>query len=151
MIDRLWNSAFLCGALLISLLASGAGCVKSDSESGQTDAESNRAMFIENLKRAGHAVEAKGPVVQPFLSVPGQFVSIDGSDVQTFEYDSEKAAKAAVAKIAPDGSTVGDTRIGWVEPPHFFRKGRLLVLYVGKNEQVTRALKPVLGDQIAGK
>jgi membrane-associated protease RseP (regulator of RpoE activity) len=125
--------------------------VKSDSESGQTDAESNRAMFIENLKRAGHAVEAKGPVVQPFLSVPGQFVSIDGSDVQTFEYDSEKAAKAAVAKIAPDGSTVGDTRIGWVEPPHFFRKGRLLVLYVGKNEQVTRALKPVLGDQIAGK
>jgi membrane-associated protease RseP (regulator of RpoE activity) len=108
-------------------------------------------MFIENLKRAGHAVEAKGPVVQPFLSVPGQFVSIDGSDVQTFEYDSEKAAKAAVAKIAPDGSTVGDTRIGWVEPPHFFRKGRLLVLYVGKNEQVTRALKPVLGDQIAGK
>jgi membrane-associated protease RseP (regulator of RpoE activity) len=125
--------------------------VKSASESGQTDAESNRAMFIENLKRAGHAVEAKGPVVQPFLSVPGQFVSIDGSDVQTFEYDSEKAAKAAVAKIAPDGSTVGDTRIGWVEPPHFFRKGRLLVLYVGKNEQVTRALKPVLGDQIAGK
>ncbi len=152
MTDRMWSSAFLCDVLLISLLLSGAGCVRSqDSESGQAGAESTRATFIEDLKKAGHAVEAKGPVVQPFLSVPGQFVSIDGSDVQTFEYDSEKSAKAAVAKIAPDGSTIGETRIGWVEPPHFFRKGKLLVLYVGKNPQVTRALEPVVGHQIAGE
>jgi hypothetical protein len=56
-----------------------------------------------------------------------------------------------VAKIAPDGSAIGDTRIGWVEPPHFFRKGKLLVLYVGNNHQVTRALEPVVGHQIAGE
>ncbi len=152
MSNRMRSSAFLCNMVLISLLLSGAGCVRSqDTENGQASAESTRATFIEDLKKAGHAVEVKGPVVQPFLSIPGQFVSIDGSDVQTFEYDNEKSAKAAVAKIAPDGSAIGETRIGWVEPPHFFRKGKLLVLYVGKNQQVIRALEHVVGHQIAGE
>ena len=136
----------------VGLVMGGAACVESqDSNTGGSGLQLDRAAFIEDLKKSGHTVETKGTVVQPFLSIQGQFVSIDGADVQTFEYASESAAKAEAAKISPDGSTVGNTRIGWVEPPHFFRKGKLLVLYAGKNQNVTQILTALLGPQSAGE
>jgi len=39
----------------------------------------------------------------------------------------------------------------WVAPPHFYKAGRIIVLYVGENAAVTEALDTVLGPQFAGK
>lgn len=141
-----------CKLLLLTMVVSGGGCVGSqDSESGRVGPGLDRAALIAELKQSGHAVETKGPIVQPFLSMPGQLLNIDGTDVQTFEYDSAKSIQIEVAKISPNGSTVGETRIGWVEPPHFYSKGTLLVLYVGINQQTLTVLESVLGPQIAGE
>ena len=142
----------LLRALALIVVASGTACVESqDSNTNGSRSQLDRGAFVAELKKIGHIVESKGPITQPFLSVPGQFVSIDGNDVQTFEYANETALKAAVAKISPDGSTVGNTRIGWVEPPHFFKKGKLLVLYVGVSQNVTQTLNAALGPQVAGE
>ena len=146
-----WRPTLL-RALALLVVASGTACIGSqDSNTDGSSSQPDRAAFVAELKKLGHAVEAKGPITQPFLSIAGQFVSIDGHDVQTFEYANEPALKAATAKISADGSTVGDTRIGWVEPPHFFRKGKLLVLYVGVSQKVTETLTAALGPQIAGE
>jgi hypothetical protein len=40
--------------------------------------------------------------------------------------------------------------ITWIEPPHFFRKERVLVLYIGSDATVLKALHDVLGPQFAG-
>ncbi|TKB78602.1 MAG: hypothetical protein E8D45_04305 [Nitrospira sp.] len=138
---------------LIAFVVSGFACaVSQDSDTGKEGgSRMDRAAFVAELKKAGHVVESKGPVVQPFMSIQGLFLGIDGNDVQTFEYASETAAKTEAGKIAPDGSTVGDTRIAWVEPPHFFRKEKLLVLYVGVDRKVRESLEFMLGPQIAGE
>lgn len=41
-------------------------------------------------------------------------------------------------------------QLSWVAPPHLFKKGRIIVLYVGEHEAVPRVLEQVLGQQFAG-
>jgi hypothetical protein len=35
-------------------------------------------------------------------------------------------------------------------PPHFFKRGRLLVLYLGTDRQILKILHAALGKQFAG-
>ncbi|NIM93557.1 MAG: hypothetical protein GTO18_07580 [Anaerolineales bacterium] len=39
----------------------------------------------------------------------------------------------------------------WVGAPHFFRSGKLVVLYLGSGESLLNALEAVLGPQFAGR
>jgi hypothetical protein len=108
------------------------------------------AGLIKSLRAAGAPVERRGGVEQPFFSVDGKMVEVHGEDVQVFEYSDAAAAEAEAALVSSSGSTVGTTKIQWVGPPHFFRKGRLIALYVGDNGRVLKALEAVLGPQFAG-
>ncbi len=78
-------------------------------------------------------------------------IKVHGEDVQVFQYSSTAATDAQAAPVSPDGSAVGTAKPHWVGPPHFYKKGNLLVLYVGDNDTVLQALEAVLGPQFAGK
>jgi hypothetical protein len=41
--------------------------------------------------------------------------------------------------------------VSWMATPHFFKKGRILVLYVGDNTETLGLLESVLGAQFAGR
>lgn len=71
--------------------------------------------------------------------------------MQVFEYADEEAATAEAELVAPDGGSVGTTMITWVATPHFFRQGRLIVLYIGDGEAALEALEAALGPQFAGR
>ena len=104
-----------------------------------------------NLRAAGVSVEPEGEVDQTFFSVTGMMIKVRGEDVQVFEYSDATAADAQAALVSPSGSAVGTTKIHWLGSPHFFKKGRLIVLYVGDNENVLNALGAVLGRLFAGR
>lgn len=53
-----------------------------------------------------------------------------------FEYESTEAMEAETAQVVPDGGSVGTNMMMWVEAPHFFKSGRVLVLYVGEDSGV---------------
>ncbi|HJW83838.1 MAG TPA: hypothetical protein VJ754_05995, partial [Anaerolineae bacterium] len=57
---------------------------------------------------------------------------------------------ADAAKVGPDGSTFDTLIVDWVAPPHFYHKGRAIVLYVGDDAAIQRMLEDALGAQIAG-
>jgi hypothetical protein len=40
--------------------------------------------------------------------------------------------------------------ITWIATPHFFSSGRLLVLYVGDNNEILSMLEQLLGPQFTG-
>lgn len=105
--------------------------------------------FIDDLRLAAESVAITGKVDQPFFSVPAQNIVVNGDDVQVFEYSDSASAESEAAQISADGSSVGTTMISWVAPPHFYTKGRLIVLYVGENIAVLNALADVLGKPIA--
>lgn len=115
------------------------------------DAVSDSASLLSSLRARGARVEAVEQVDQPFLSVGGTLIKLDGQDVQVFEYPSEAQLQAQAKSISSDGSTIGTSKIHWLAPPHFFRQGRVLVLYVGDDAMTISALEAALGEQFAGQ
>lgn len=109
------------------------------------------ASLIENLRAAGVSVEPEGEVDQPFFSVKGMVIKLYGEHVQVFQYSGATETDAQAALVSRDGSTVGTTKLHWIGPPHFYKKEKLLVLYLGDNDKVIKALEAVFGRQFAGK
>jgi hypothetical protein len=108
------------------------------------------ASLMDALRSAGAAVASGDPVSQVFLSADGRFLRVNGQDVQVFEYASVGAAEADAGRVSPDGETIGTTHVSWIAPPHFYRSGPVIALYVGSDTSVLRALEAVLGRQFAG-
>ena len=108
-------------------------------------------IWLDAMRAHGARVELMGEVEQPFLSVTGSMVQVNGEDVQVFAYPGAADVETQAARISPDGGTVGTSKIHWIGTPHFFKQGKLLVLYVGENSGVLRILEGILGRQFAGK
>jgi hypothetical protein len=85
----------------------------------------------------------------PFFSTNAQVLIVNAGNVSVFEYASTAAADGDASKVSPDGSSVGSTMITWIGPPHFYKSGRLIVLYAGSSEAVLRSLEAVLGPPFA--
>lgn len=109
------------------------------------------ASLMDNLHAAGIIAKPGGDAVQPFFSVQGKIIKVYGEDAQVFQYAHETETDAQSAQVSPNGGTVGTTMIHWIGPPHFFKRGKLLVLYVGDNNKVLKALESALGRQFAGQ
>ena len=106
--------------------------------------------FLDALQVRRADVELAGTVAQPALGGEGARVIMNGEPLQVFEYASREEARGASAEISPDGALVGETAMGWTDPPHWFQHGRLLVLYLGGEKQALMLLQDILGHQIAG-
>jgi hypothetical protein len=107
--------------------------------------------FVAAVRLAGASAEPAGTVSQVFFEPEGKVVSVDGQEVQVFEFSGEEETNAAVQSISQDGSSFGTTMVTWVAAPHFYRGGRLIVLYVGEDGGVIEVLDQVLGAQFAGR
>jgi|GEM_PF-1475724 len=80
----------------------------------------------------------------------GHVVTITGGEIQIFEYADTSAADAQTAEISPDGGTIHARMISWSAPPHFYKQGKLLVLYVGTDPAIVNILAKLIGTQFAG-
>jgi len=108
------------------------------------------ASFLRSLRAESTSIRQEGEVEQPFFSTKGRLIGLYGDHVQVFEYPSGAKADAQAALVSPDGRTVGTTKPHWLGTPHFYKKERLLVLYLGDNPKVLKALEARLGRQFAG-
>lgn len=132
---------------VLTMLLYGTACAKEEPAGPATDYTS----FVDNLEAAGATVEPAGEIIQDFFSVKGQAIKVNGEDVQVFEYTDQSTAEAEAALVSADGSSIGTSLPFWVAPPHFYKAGRVVVLYVGENLAVTDLLGSVLGPQFAGR
>lgn len=149
------NSASIIPILLFLVTACAAGPDTGDapppdgmpSEKTRLSASS----VADALRAAGLTVEDGGTVEQPFFGVPARILIADGNDVQVYELGSAAAAEKAAADIAPNGGSIGTTMMSWMAPPHFFRRDRLIVNYLGSSARTLTALQNLLGPQFAGQ
>ena len=112
---------------------------------------SGYAGLADELRNAGADVEPGANLSQPFFSVAGQILTVNGQDVQVFEYPNGDDARAEAANISPDGSSIGTSMVMWIASPHFYSQGPLIVLYVGEDSNVQTLLGSVMGGQFAGR
>jgi hypothetical protein len=121
--------------------------------------------LITTLRNHGVAVAQVGAVQQPFLHAPGTRLCLSGEQinpamqVQVYAYNDAQTAAMDARQISRDGSNVvqrlpnGNTAMtssNWIAPPHFFKRDRGLVLYLGSNQAMLDLLSGALGPQIAG-
>ena len=148
-------------ARIVSVLAMALGLLLSACRSAPTASASNaspepravedQASLVAALKAAGATIETGDPISQPFFSVEGNIIKVNGADVQVFEYESSEAMELESSQIAPDGSSNATTMITWIDTPHFYKAGRIIVLYVGNDATVLDLLEKILGSQFAGR
>ncbi|HYN87782.1 MAG TPA: hypothetical protein VER55_04605 [Ardenticatenaceae bacterium] len=160
--NRTWISV-LAAVLTVVVLA---GCTQATPAAAPTptvaapatqpDAESeggtveDLAGLVSALEGQGANVEEGETVEQSFFPVSGRIVRVNGQDVQVFEFEDVDAAQAAAATVDRTGSSIGTSMVGWVDTPHFYHQGRLIVLYIGSDAAVLEALEAALGAQFAG-
>lgn len=141
------------GAVLTAMVFLIAGCT------GEVYSYDN---FIDNLLDSGASVQVGEEVKIDFFSVQGRNILVNGERIHVFEYDNAFLANEDIAIVYPDGSgmeiNTGTTRkavqIGWIGPPHFYSKGRLIVVYIDVNfnddPSMINLLENTLGPQFAG-
>jgi hypothetical protein len=119
------------------------------------------ASLVDRLRAAGLLVEPFGTSPPEFFSMPRQVITVNDAEVVVMEYADMATAEAEAAFVSPDGGkfsipdrskpwVVMTRLIDWSATPHFYKRGRLIVQYVGDNPAVIGALETVLGPQFAG-
>jgi hypothetical protein len=107
--------------------------------------------LVRALRQHGATVTRAGSLPQssyPF-SVSAQLLQVNGADVQVFQYSGATQANSDASKVSPTGSAIGQSQVSWMDTPHFYRRDRVLVLYVGHSADVLRMLEAVLGEPFA--
>ncbi len=117
--------------------------------------------LIAQLRAVGATVVPGTGINQPFMNVDGRTLAVNGEQIQVYEYASVSYANKQASYITPDGTAfttvsssgtpVSAAIVDWVKPPHFYKAGRLIVIYVGSNNGVIHLLVRVLGKQFAGR
>jgi uncharacterized membrane protein YadS len=108
--------------------------------------------LVRALQQQGATVTRAGSLPQssyPFLSVSAQLLQVNGADVQVFEYASATRADSDASKVSPTGSPIGQSQVSWMDTPHFYKRDRLIVLYVGHSADLLRMLEAVVGAAVA--
>lgn len=137
-------------------LGIGTACRSAEQQSHPEGGEiSDQVTFIDALRGRGYRVEILGDIQQPFLEGSGTRVRLSGSDIdspeelQLYQYISAAAAASDANSLGPGGAPPG-VQVNWIAPPHFFRAGRLLALYVGSDPETLSILEELLGSEVVG-
>jgi hypothetical protein len=116
----------------------------------QSSAVDDKESFISALESSGATVEMGKSISQAFFSPEGRIIKVNGADVQAFEYESAEAMEKEASQVAPDGGSIGTSMVTWIDTPHFYKAGRIIVLYVGGDQTILSLLENMLGPQFAG-
>jgi hypothetical protein len=117
---------------------------------------------VDGLRARGIKVEVLERVHQPFLRPAGTKLRLNGTGItkpaviESYNFDeadlgtdATQAAAQDTAQVGPDGQP-RTAVVDWVAPPLFFRRERVVVLYVGSEPAVLTLLTDVMGRQFAG-
>ena len=119
--------------------------------------------FVDALRAKGLAVDITESIAQPFLHPKGTVLRASGgplqqaAELQAFNYDDTDLRANGLQVAADDASQVDrdgnprTMRISWIAPPHFFRRERVIVIYLGSDANMLALLTELLGPQFAGQ
>lgn len=102
----------------------------------------------EAILDGGHVVgeEVNGPGA-PFR-VPARTMQVEGHDLRIYEYADEASRQCDSDTIGMGGWSVNVTPVEWIGTPHFWLRGRVIVLYLGDNAEFIGLVTDAVGPQL---
>ena len=88
------------------------------------------------------------PEANRFFSVPTHQILLNESRVNVFEYPTADAAAVDGALVSLTGQPNPRAIVDWVSTARFYRKGRLIALYVGCSAKTLQGLEAALGPRL---
>ncbi|MFT4146652.1 MAG: hypothetical protein QM644_19585 [Mobilitalea sp.] len=146
-IVKLFIVTLLTTAITASLLI---GCKK------ETDPEKtyNLEQFENAMMDKGYEFEMQD-AEQDFLPTTRKRMLLDNDltlDIYLFKNNAKMEEEASRIDINGAGYSgpLNNIKVSWVSVPHFYKKGTLIVQYIGEDEAIISTLKDILGEQFAG-
>jgi hypothetical protein len=149
------RKSLAASALIVAALLSNACERANPAAPNGSAALTSTASLMLALQHQGASVAAGAmlPHALPCFAVDGQVLIVNGESINAFEYRDAAAAETDAAKISPDGSKLAGAgcaaAVDWVGPPHFYKRDRVISVYVGSNAAVIQLLEVVLGKAFA--
>lgn len=110
--------------------------------------------LVDALSEKGYAVSVMQPEIgdedDSYFSVQAARYDVDNEMVAIYEFDSHETAKAQSERISREGCRIGNAFISWIDTPHFYFHGKIIVQYIGSRKSLIHDLRGILGDEIAG-
>ncbi|MDD3174759.1 MAG: hypothetical protein PHF63_14075 [Herbinix sp.] len=101
----------------------------------------------------GYNFEIKD-VEQDFLPTTRNRMIIDDIAIDIYIFNSDEKMESEASNIDSSGYSYDNgskaLNVSWVSFPHFYKKGSLIVQYIGEDENIISALDDILGEQFAG-
>jgi hypothetical protein len=114
----------------------------------RTDRAFGTPELLHALATAGFRVRIGTTAPGTPFSVDAQVVCVSDSPLRVYQYKDIASRRHDSDSISPDGSHVGHFIPEWIGPPHFFARGRLIVLTLRDNSRLLRSLAHILGPTI---
>ena len=112
----------------------------------------NYDKFINILKTQGYTVneimQSENETRHTFFSVYQQYCDVNGQRISVYEFPDVSTADSQAKTISKDGFSIGNAMISWIDKPHFYKQGKLIVGYIGSNNELLGSLKKILGEPI---
>ncbi len=107
------------------------------------------ADLLAALQATGATVAPGGDVDQPSIPVKGHLITVNGADVQVFEFQDDVTRQQVSDTIAQTQDSIATSVPSHITWPNFWAKGRLIVLYIGEDRPTIGLLTGILGNTIA--
>jgi hypothetical protein len=150
-VQRQWMRMFILLALAAVLVACGGS-----SEEIPTPGGYGLADLIQDLQAMGSTAALTRELVDHGFAVQGQRLAVDGRPVFVYEFPTVAEADDAFTGVSADtysltvtrsdGDVTIETHGDWLETPHLYRKGRL-ILISGDDPGLLVTLDRVMGAQ----
>lgn len=135
--------------LLLLIFTIFIGCSNKQNSKNTFDIE----QFANEMKCKNYKFELKD-VGKDFLTTTRKRMIIGNEALDIYLYSNNKKMEDEAKFIDSDGSGYSNgaksIQVEWVATPHFYKRGCIIVQYVGKNEKIISDLKNILGEQFAG-
>jgi hypothetical protein len=116
--------------------------------------------LLRYLRDSGASIREEGEIDEEFFDIEGRRVTVNESTIEVYEYANAEAMESEASCVSPDGfgftirnenSDIWEVcQVSWINPPHFYKAGRIIVFYSGDNDSIISLLENALGTQFAG-
>ena len=105
--------------------------------------------FTTAMRAKGYSLEELQPSQNEikFFSVTAKSIKVNGDLIFIYEFTDNATAKSESQRITSDGQ-IGNSIIDWIDKPHFYLQGKIIVGYIGSNKTILGDLAKIIGDPI---